>query len=166
MRNLIGDKNSFGIEYEIQSIEYYIGTSKPYVLGHVRLWLEGKYIGAYEDIDILGVASWALEGGESMKECQFLNMTAENIYELMITEGIPGVCHCDLGPPTDDFVTLFYVYNGKVHFVWKIVDEPCFQYPDYPKDVQSAAVSVEEYRRVVSEFVRIVEDARKQGVQK
>jgi len=166
MGNMIGEKSNFGIEYEIQSIDYYVGTSDPYVLGHMRVWIEGKYIGAYEDVDMLGVAWWALEVEGNMKESQLSNKTADDIYDLMITEGIPDVSHCHLGPPFDDFVTLSYVCNGKIHFIWKLVDEPCFQYPDYPKGVQSAEVSVEEYRRVVSEFGKIVEDARKQGEQR
>ena len=161
MRNLIGDKNSFGIEYEIQSVDYY-ESGKPYVMGHMRLWLEGKYIGAIEDVDMIDAAWWVLEGGGRRKECQFSNMVAGEIYELKITDGLSGVYSCQPGPSFDDFVILQYVCNGKIYFIWKLEDKPFSQYQDYPRDVQSAVVSVEEYRRVVAELGEIIETIYKQ----
>ncbi|MDR2207758.1 MAG: hypothetical protein LBE22_02125, partial [Azoarcus sp.] len=46
-------------------------------------------------------------------------------------------------------------------FVWKLSDKPNLNYPDYPKEVQSAVISVDEYREVVAEFVRVIEDCQK-----
>ena len=164
MRNLIGDKNSFGLEYEIQSV-YYNESGGPYIMGHARLWFEGKYIGAFEDVDMLGVLLCQLKWRDNLEECQFSNMVADEIYELMVSEDVPDVCPLAPGPPFDDFVTFWYICNGKFHFIWKLVDEPFFQYPDYPKDVQTAEVSVEEYRRVVAEFGEIIESIYKKEEQ-
>jgi hypothetical protein len=44
--NLIGQKTSFGFEYDIQS-------RNSHVMGNMRLWIEGKYIGAYDDVNIM-----------------------------------------------------------------------------------------------------------------
>jgi len=54
MRTVIGDKNRFAIEYEIQS-------RKVCVMGTMRLWIEGIFIGAIQDVNILSAILCRLE---------------------------------------------------------------------------------------------------------
>ncbi|MDR2209577.1 MAG: immunity 42 family protein, partial [Azoarcus sp.] len=147
MRNFIGKKNSFGIEYEIRSVN-------SYVFGKVRLWLEGKYVGAFDDIYILTDTSCYLDGEDLRlgNECQFfVNEKADKIFELILSDAIPDSDSYRFSPgiPFDDFTIRCYKSNDKLHFVWKLSDKPNLNYPDYPKEVQSAVISVDEYREVV-----------------
>jgi hypothetical protein len=106
MVNLIGDKNNFGVEYQIH-------PSRSHVMGNMRLWLGGKFVGAFEDVDMLGIALYQLEGGVELKECHLPNMVADQIYALMISEDIPNVRHFMPGPAFDDFIIFWYLCNKK-----------------------------------------------------
>jgi len=155
MRNLIGDKSSFGIEYEIV-------PSNPR-LGYMRLWLEGKYIGEIEDIHVLSASLYQLEiDPTSIEGCQFINESPEKIYELMCLTSTTDTYKyvCSPGEAFDDFRIYWYTCNGKLYFVWGLVDEPFFEYPGYPRGVQSAMVPVDEFQRIVAEVTKIIDIAR------
>lgn len=153
MCNLIGEKNSFGFEYNIQS-------RNSHVMGNTRLWIDGKYIGAFDDVNILSAILYQFEGLElkNTDGCKFTNKTVYEIYESINSETVPDSYryHFSPGPAFDDFLIVTYVCNGKIFFIWKLVDNPFFEYPDYPEDIQSAWVSVDEFRKVVAEFKSII----------
>lgn len=155
MCTLVGDKNGFGIEYKIQS-------RNSHVMGNMRLWLEGKYIGAFEDVNILTTVLIKLEafGPEFVDSDDFIGMSPMQVYEHVKAEG-----NCDSdrfyftpGEAFDDFSIVVYSKDGYFNFIWKLHDDPYFQYPDYPKGIQSARISVEEFHKVVMEFKKIISD--------
>lgn len=166
MRNLIGSKESFGIEYEIQPGEHD-------VFGNMRLWIEGKYIGTFEDENILSVAlgHFDLTSLDKFDGCQFSNKKPGEIYELIESYAVPGsgYCHFMPGEAFDDFIIYRYACNGNLHFVWRLCDRPFFKHPGYPKGIQSAVVSIDEFRTVVAEYKKIIaseESSRNRGAGK
>lgn len=160
MRTLIGDKGGFGIEYEIQS-------SDSHVMGNMRLWLGGKYVGAFDDVNILSVALFQLEGVDSKRidGCEFVDEAAGKVYEIIESGDIPDNRRYLLmpGEAFDDFSIYWYACNGNLYFVWKLIDNPFFEYPDYPRGIQSAQVSIDEFLRIVAEFRKTISIASGAG---
>jgi hypothetical protein len=158
MANLIGSKDSFGIEYEIHPEE---SPGSPYIMGNTKLWLQGKYIGSFDDVHMLPITVGSLEGldSEMANGCQFVGEEASRIYDLI--ESLPDserYHYClPLGEGFDDFLVYCYACNDRLYFVWKLYDKPFFEHPDYPEGVQSADVSADEFRRVVAEYARIID---------
>jgi hypothetical protein len=154
MRNLIGSKDGFGIEYEIHPGDYGL-------MGNMRLWFGGRYVGSFDDVNILSVTSSYLGGLKMENGCHFINEAASDVYDLISDqlETIPDSYGyvCFNGAGFDDFIVYGYACDDKFYFVWKLVDSPAFEHPGYPKDVQSADVSIDEFRRVVAEYERIID---------
>lgn len=40
--NIIGNKSKFAIEYKVNRV-------RPYIMGHIRLWLNNSYIGFFDE---------------------------------------------------------------------------------------------------------------------
>lgn len=154
---IIGDKMRFAIEYEIQK-------GGRYVMGRLRLWLSGQYIGAYDDIAMLSAILFQMEGVEitKLEGCEFLKETANRIYDLIESNvAFDSRRHLlMLGESFDDFSIYWFYCKGNLHFVWKLTDSPVFAYPDYPKGVQYAQISVEEFIMVVSELRKVINLAK------
>jgi hypothetical protein len=159
MRNLIGSKARFGIEYEIHP-----GDS--HILGNMRLWLEGQYNGSFEDVTMLASVAFLLEDSDRrMPDGRiFANEAADQVYGRIdaLPDGNGHAYVCLSGEGFDDFITYGYTRDDKIHFVWKLCDEPSFEHPGYPEGVQSATVSVDEFRSVVAEFAAAIELAGKE----
>ena len=150
---VVGDKNSFGIEYAVQS-------KSKYTMGNMRLWLEGRYIGAFDDVNILTSTLMILEilSPEFVDSDEFVGMDSEQIYEHIKADGNydGDRFYFTPGEAFDDFSIVVYSQGGYFNFIWKLHDDPYFQYPDYPKGIQSAQVSVDEFCKVVTEFKKII----------
>ena len=142
---IIGDKNTFAIEYEI--IE-----AKSLVFGKVRLWIENQYFGCYEDASPLFPTCAHLLGiGENKKEMMrplFENASDEEIFDTLQNQskkvwretGLDGVV--PFGEPFDPF-TYYAIYRrNKVAFLWQL-SSWC---PDesHPRGLQIGEASREE----------------------
>ncbi|MDG4597743.1 MAG: hypothetical protein P9F75_19005 [Candidatus Contendobacter sp.] len=95
---------------------------------------------------------------ENIDECKFVNKTVDEIYESINSGAVPDsyMYYFSPGPAFDDFIIVTYVCNGKIFFIWELVDNPFFEYPDYPEGIQSAEVSVDEFRKIVLKFKKII----------
>jgi len=60
------------------------------------------------------------------------------------------------GEAFDDFSIILYACNGNFNFIWKLHEDPFFEYPDYPEGIQSAQVCINEYQTIVAEFKKII----------
>lgn len=153
MSNLIGKKSSFGFEYNIRSRHHHI-------MGNMRLWIEGKYIGAFDDLNILSAIFLQFEGLElkNIDGYKFLGKKDEEIYYELVDDHSLDNWRYNFSPGEsfDDFIILTYICDDRITFIWKLVDNPYFEYSDYPKDIQSAQVSVDEFQKVVMEFKKIL----------
>lgn len=167
MRRFVGEKGSFGFEYEIMSRSRYAKSGDYFVLGKTRLWIEGKYIGAFDDVNILSAIQYQFEGLElkDMDGCEFLGKPADEVFESIDSEAVPDSRRYLLSPGEafDDFTIFTYICNDIIYFIWKLIDEPFFEYPGYPQGVQSGQVPVDEYRKVVMEFKKIITEFRCHG---
>lgn len=150
---LIGDKNCFGIEYAIQS-------RNSHTMGNLRMWLGGMYIGAIDDVNILTSILFELEGldPQTIDGSVFSGMASDVIYESVKSE---SDSNCDKyyftpGEGFDDFSIVAYTSNGTFNFIWKLHDDPYFEYPDYPEGIQSAQVSVNEFQKIVMKFKEVL----------
>ncbi len=156
MRAIIGDQQRFAIEYEIQ-------PSVSHVMGTVRLWLEGQYLGAIQDKNILSAISCQLGSlsPEFHENAAFLNKSASDVFDLVYSEEhLEAGVHCFTpGEAFDDFSIVAFFHDGAFYFIWKLDDDPHFAYPGYPKGFQTARVSIDEYRRVVGLFKEAIEKA-------
>jgi hypothetical protein len=154
MQALIGDKNSFGIEYSIQS-------RNSHVMGNMRLWFEGRYIGAFDDVNILSSILFELEGldPQIVDGGAFIGRAADEIYKYVKSGDNPN---CDKyyftpGEAFDDFSIVVYAYEGNFYFIWKLHDDSYFEYSHYPEGIQSAQISVSDFRDVVMQFKTVLE---------
>ncbi|MCP4088214.1 MAG: hypothetical protein GY746_00250 [Gammaproteobacteria bacterium] len=158
MCKLIGDKNNFGFEYEIS-------PSVSHVMGNMRLWIEGRYIGSFDDTNILPTIIHQFEGLEefNLDGCKFQNMGVHEIYDLIISDSIPDSYNYLFSPGEafDDFIIIAFVCNGEIVFIWSLVENPFFEYSDYPKGIQSARVPVDVFKKNVRLFVEIISNQQK-----
>lgn len=146
---LVGDKNDFGIEYAVQS-------NDKYVMGNIRLWFKGVYVGSYSDVNILTSILFVLEGvnPDLIDGKSFEGMSPEQIYGVIKSDdNYDGdKYYFTPGEAFDDFSVVVYAVDDKLNFIWRLHDEPYFSHPDYPLGIQSAQISLDEYRQVIMDF--------------
>ncbi|ROU05401.1 hypothetical protein [Lysobacter enzymogenes] len=149
MNLLIGDKSTFAIE---TSFEHF-GT-QPF--GNVLIWLGDWYVGAYEDpVPLLTFLS-------SLKRIPDLDVEANSGFLRSGDAFFDGVMagtmaggdkyRLSLGESFDDFSLLGYRDGGAIRIIWRLHEEPYFQYPSYPRGLQSACVPAEAFAGVVAGF--------------
>lgn len=152
---LLGNKDIFAIEYEFQD-----GSTGS---GKIRLWLNSCYIGAYEDINILSVTLAQLENlalSESIENEGFVESSIEETY-FYIKEGNDegaGKYFLSLGEAFDDFSIVVYSFKGSFNFIWKLWDDPFFEYEGYPKGLLSASIPIDFFKQIVALFKSSIED--------
>lgn len=150
---LIGNKKSFAIEYSFSD-----SKSK---IGRMRLWVNGYYIGAFEDENILSVASYSLKKftwPEVDKDIKSI-ANEKDIHNQIISgnDFENGEYFLSLGEAFDDFSLIGYVQNSNFIISWELSEAPFFDYPNYPNGIISIKVLIEDFNEVVSQFCEIVE---------
>lgn len=157
MRAVIGDKRCFAIEYEIQ-------PSVSHVMGSMRLWLQGNFIGAIEDVNILSAVLCQLKSlnSEWRENNVLIDKAADYIYDLVYTQDIQdNINYCFTpGEAFDDFSIVVFSYKGYFYFVWRLNNNPYFKYPNYPTDTQSARVSINNYHKIVMDFEKEIQEVQ------
>lgn len=78
MTRMAGDKDVFGVEFDLISRDRY-------AMGRMRVWIEGRYIGAFDDVDMLNSLQFQFKGRELEipDGCEFLGKPAEDIFGLI-----------------------------------------------------------------------------------
>ena len=149
MPSFVGDRHHFAIEYEITQ------RNKD-VMGRMRVWIEGKTFGAFEDVNILSTLHHQFEGWEARDNDgeDFAGTPTDEVFRLITSGAVPDARKYLFSPGEafDDFLIFSYTCGGKLCFVWKLEDAPFFDYPGYPTGVQSAQVSIDDFRTVVAKF--------------
>jgi hypothetical protein len=144
MIKTIGNKQEFAVELEIERLN-------PKPLGKLRLWLGGVFIGSFEDSHFLNVSLHQIKSvlNRSLSNMHYINLGPEEAFSEIKKLGL-GEYFLNIGESFDDFSVVIYEHDGSYHFVWRLHDEPFFEYPEYPTDIQSYAVSREVLTRVIS----------------
>lgn len=150
---LIGNRDRFGVEYSIVS-------TNNYVMGHMKLWIDGRGVGAFEDVNILSVAlnQLDIDDFKCIDGCNFNKYSPSDIYDLISSGVVDDAYRYVLGPGEafDDFLLYWYSCGNKLNFLWKIKENPFFKYPDCSREVQFASVCCGEFVAVISEFRKVL----------
>lgn len=160
IKYFFGNKDSFAVEFAVQRERY-----SRHLMGNLRLWLGGNYIGAYEDINILSTTLHDLHVLTTKNICSdsFDGINEEQVYQFIKSddnlEG--GRYFFHPGEAFDDFSAVVYRHNGMFKFIWKLEEKPFFEYENYPKGFQWAEVPEDEFRDVVVDFSKQLEELAK-----
>lgn len=170
---VIGDKNIFAFEYEIESEE-------PILMIRNALWVRGNFLGNYEDSGTLsavykGLSRLISKDGNFYEE-EFLNKSPEEIMLIMIPNlNEPEKKFWDFskeeqerlvkydkylfsfGENYDSFVIRIYAVNGMYHFIWQLQPEKWMEsevkcYQGYDRSVQHGIVSLQNLESVFNEL--------------
>ena len=154
MYYLIGKKQNFAVEFNVQSERY-----NRHLFGGIRLWLNGQYLGAYEDINILSVTWYQLEQllTRNNYNDDFSKMNDSEVFAFIKSEDNleTGRYFLCLGEGFDDFSAVVYRFNDMIKFIWKLYDDrpfSSFQYENYPHLIQAAEIKINEFHEIVTEF--------------
>jgi len=153
MSTLIGNKNNFAIEYSIVQL-------LPHLMGNIRLWIGGYYVGYYDSPIILGTAASELD---TIRQ-SYGEMTIENIKNID-PKDIEKSIYSDesdeinqnmrslmLADSTDDFLLYLYEDGDQLVFFWKLLEDHDLDYPNYDYELHTFPVSKYVYDKIVKEF--------------
>lgn len=149
MSLLIGDKSTFAIETSFEHL-----GERPF--GNVLIWLGDRYVGAYEDpVPLLTFLA-------SLKRIPDLSVEAGSVFLRSGDAFFDGVMEgtmadgdkyrLSLGESFDDFSVLGYRDRSAIRIIWRLHEQPYFQYPNYPRGLQSASVAADVFAGVVAGF--------------
>jgi hypothetical protein len=170
---IIGDKNVFAFQYEVES-------EHPIVMVKNCLWIQGIFLGNYEDSGTISAVLRRLlalikrEG--NFYEDEFVGKSPEEIMLIMIPnfynpekkfgdftdEEQDSLMKYDkyiygFGENYDNFVIRIYAIDGVYHFLWQLrphawqeVEVKCYQ--GYSRDLQHATVALTDLEKVFNEI--------------
>lgn len=149
MAILVGDKSILAIEACIDK-----RALSPF--GNVRVWLNGGYVGSYEDpVSILVFIS-------GIRRVFNLNVDANKEFSLSSESFFNGVMdgamsggdryRLSLGESFDDFSIVGFRDDDFIHIIWILNDGPFFHYPAYPAGIQSSRIPVDIFKSVTDRF--------------
>jgi len=172
---LIGDKNVFGVQYEVE-------MDDPIVMIRNCLWIQGKFIGNYDDS---GAASSIVRGLKRLISYQgdfyedvFLNKNPGDVMSIIAPdlidtelkfEDLPEEKRNQLvrydkyrfwfGENYDDFSIRVYAVGGMYYFSWILLSEDWQEtgescYKDYGRGIQSGTVLFSDLQNVYDSLVK------------
>jgi len=152
--HLIGDKSIFGIEVSI-------ACEVPDFLGFLRIWINGTYLGYFEEECYLKVIAGVLtdvsKSYERLNFSHFQGLSYSAIYDAVKEDSDECECyHLILGDTFDDFSMTVFVTDSQYVFVWKLNDDPFFKYEKYPTEVLHGRVQKESFEQVVKSFSKLL----------
>lgn len=149
----IGDKSTFAIEAHLQQ-------RAPMPFGNVRLWLENRYLGAYEDsvpmLVTLASLKRLLDQHVAFDDASLPSREAffAGVMDGSMRDG--DRYRAGLGESFDDFLVIGFRCGDRIRFIWVLHENPFFDYPAYPEGLQDAWISVALFQDVVERFERVV----------
>lgn len=155
MENLFGRKDIFAIEYRRESQKR----------GFFRLWINGKYLGSIEDAAYFSYVQGGLQNilinTSKLQDFPFAQESADGAMKKFIESKNEirnfkmdrYIVH--LGESFDDFFIFSFVVGDQIHFVWKLVEEPFFNYPNYPVGAQNEIIKIQYFEAIVNEFLAV-----------
>ena len=148
----IGDKRTFAIEVRVTR-----SIASPW--GNLRIWLDSKYIGAYEDECPMLVTLATLKRIPDLKASgEAFGCSPDVVFNDLHSDRIEGGdrYRLGLGESFDDFSVIGFCDDRNATFVWAIREDPFFTYPDYPVGVHSATVPLDFFKNAVSGFEEFI----------
>lgn len=153
MKNLIGDKNSFAIEYVINKVH-------PHIFGNVLIWLGGNYIGLLDEEVMLNSSLGSLIDLISEERMsKYLNIdihsrSKDDLFTMLQqnSDDLKDNAIFSLDESTDDFCIFVVKYSNTLRFLWALNDEPYGVYNSYPEGVLSVDIDVDVIKSVIEKF--------------
>ena len=147
----IGSKNEFAIEYSVSRRE-------PYLMGHFCFWIAGMAVGYFQEETMLSSIQNALSALKNrINETQnpeFTEKSAQEVYSLVYSGEIDnGKYLLNLGESFDDFSFFMFKEDDSVNLVWKLHEQPFFDYPDYTMGVNCKKIPISLFFSIVESFI-------------
>ncbi|KEQ11796.1 hypothetical protein [Endozoicomonas numazuensis] len=146
---VIGNKYTFAINYEIESVS-------PSIMGRVCLWVGNTCIGTIDDTNLLSVTLYQLKkmNPVMLDGTQFRGLKESQIYQTIKSDNNLELDRyfMSFGESFDDFSIVAYFLDGFMCFIWILLDHPFFTYINYPKDIQFAKVPINVFSEVIAQF--------------
>ena len=150
MKTLIGDKKSFAIEYQVNTI-------RPYMMGYACLWIDNLPFGNFEEEGMLSTFQHGLAcmvsyidkmESSKLKEAMEKNM---DLFEVVC--GLDDNEHYifSLDETTDSFVAFIFKDGQNLKIFWRLYEPRASEFPNYPKGPFLKSVPVETFIKVVKE---------------
>ncbi len=144
----IGNKTDFAIEYKLNQVD-------PYIMGNVCMWINGKYVGYFDEEVMITAFQVALNNTvarlNELRNEQFETKHIKDIVTLICRDiDENGKYILSLGESFDDFVIYVFCKNNKVYFIWQLIENPFFDYLNYNKGLQCEAISNEIFIQVIA----------------
>lgn len=146
----IGKKDRFGIEYALI-------PSKLALLGSVRVWFNGLWIGDNQYTFLIGSLCERLNSLRGVRRTRSSLLYADD-SEVPTFQHLHGRSSWSFGEAFDDFSFVYYAVakTERLHWVWRSHEEIRQRYPDYPAGLHRESVDFAEYDDVLGEFLRRV----------
>jgi hypothetical protein len=155
---IIGSKDKFAIEY--------VYGSNPN-MGYVKLWLNNIYIGADEETYfsyIQGALRHILTNKENLKSFPFafespniiIDQVVKHINEPLVRKFIVK----SFGGSFDDFLIICFFSGPELYFVWQLLENPFFRYPEYPRAAQISSLDINYFEDVICEFEKNTDNTK------
>jgi len=151
-KHIIGDKQSFAIEYMAVKTD-------PYLVGNCCLWIGGLRVGCFDDeATLYSIVSQLYEHVTRLKKhdyAPFNSVSDEEAYDLIFggqMEIENSHCLLHLSETFDDFHFACINNNGSAKFLWKLDKEPYADYPDYGHDLHVYELPIDTLEGVVQDF--------------
>ena len=147
---LIGDRNEFAIEYQVNK-------NNGHLFGHICIWIGNIKIGYYEDEVLLLVTKGALdrllENIGEMDRRDLAGKKKEDLFKQIYSmEDANGIYLISPGESFDDFSFFAFSHEDTLYFCWKLNEVPFFDYDDYPQDIQLKAVPISVFKNVLQQW--------------
>lgn len=156
---IIGNSDRFAIEFKVD-------PERPTnnLFGWLKLWFGGNYVGAYENICMPSITLHALEEFTkiNLETSNFEKLSIDAIYCSIKSGELDEYWFAPGGDSFDDFSIVVYSHNGFYKFIWKIIENPFFEYNNYPDGFLSAEVNIEEFKRVIKDFKKLLDQLDKE----
>ena len=113
MTEIVGNKNVFGFEYNIQD-------SSPYLMGNIRVWIKGRFIGCFEDTNILPTIINQFDNLETFNSdgCKFNKMDINDVFKILSNPKANNYRYFfSPGEAFDDFIIITYACNNEIIFL-------------------------------------------------
>ena len=137
---LFGNKKKFAIECSINQ-------AKPHLLGQVRLWICGIYLGYFDEEVMLNNFLHSInnlnERLNNLNDITLKNKSISNLFdEIYNTHNDNGKYLFIPIESFDDFEIFILTQESEIHFFWQLIEEPFFKYDNYPSGKQHSTVDI------------------------
>lgn len=161
---VVGDKASFAIEYQVNK-------TKPYLLGHICIWLNNNFIGYPPEEVMLDCSLGSLieliskDRQIRLLQANLPTLPDEKLFELLVNDDgdIKDNSMFNIDESTDDFIIHVYRSEDRLKFLWQLCSEPCRDIENYPSGLLSADIEIDHLERVINEFDREINQFKNIG---